>query len=147
MGPLSVVKDYKKNLLNMVLDRINSIKKYLLYDKADDASLQTDEKIYWVNSLKSKCADTGSMECLQIQQGNELKPDGWALSHSTIQGFEYEQGYIYKIIVAEQPVTSKQTPADDALVNYHLVKVINGSLRLNDIWALETIQGNVEFEE
>jgi hypothetical protein len=115
--------------------------------KADDASLQTDEKIYWVNSLKSKCADTGSMECLQIQQGNELKPDGWALSHSTIQGFEYEQGYIYKIIVAEQPVTSKQTPADDALVNYHLVKVINGSLRLNDIWALETIQGNVEFEE
>jgi len=108
-------------------------------------SQQNNEQIYWVNSLKSECTGVGSMECLQIQKGDELKPDGWTLLYSPIKGFEFEHGYVYKLIVKEEAVHAEQVPADGSSIKYHLVKVIqknrDDSLRLNDIWALESING------
>jgi heat shock protein HslJ len=113
--------------------------------KIEAVSLQNNEQIYWVNSLKSECTGVGSMECLQVQKGNELKPDGWTLLYSPIKGFEFEQGYIYKIIVKEEAVPAEKVPADGASTKYSLVKVIqknrDDSLKLNDIWALESING------
>jgi len=113
--------------------------------KIEAVSLQNNEQVYWVNSLKSECTGVGSMECLQIQKGDELKPNGWTLLYSPIEGFEYEQGYVYKIIVNEQAIAAEHVPADASSIKYRLVKVIqknrDDSLRLNDIWALESING------
>lgn len=110
-----------------------------------DISLQSNEHIYWVNSLKYECVGVGPMQCLQIQKGKKLKPDDWTLFYLSINGFEYEQGYVYKIVVKEEAIPSEHLPADSASIRYSLVKTLekrrDDTLRLNDIWALETISG------
>ena len=108
-------------------------------------ALQAHEYIYWVNSLKADCVGTGPMQCLQIQKGDELTADGWQLFYDTIKGFKYKQGYIYKILVKEESVPSEQVPADTSSKKYTLVKVlikkVDSTLRLYNIWALESIEG------
>lgn len=110
-----------------------------------DISLQSNENIYWVNSLKYDCVGVGPMQCLQIQKGKELKPNDWTLFYSSINGFEYEQGYVYKIVVKEEAIPSEHVPTNGASIKYSLIKVLekhqDDTLRLNDIWALETISG------
>jgi len=107
-------------------------------------TLQDNEYIYWVNSLKAECVGVGPMQCLQIQKGNELNTDGWKHFYDTIKGFNYEQGFIYKIIVKEEQIPSNQIPADGSSKRYTLIKVLkkqrDGKINLHDIWALETIR-------
>jgi len=108
-------------------------------------SLQNNEYIYWVNSLKKNCIGVAPMQCLQIQKGEELTADGWQLFYNTIKGFKYKQGYLYKIIVKEEFIPSEKVPADASSRKYTLVSVLkkqrDAKLRLYDIWALEAIEG------
>jgi heat shock protein HslJ len=111
---------------------------------SNHSTLQDNEYIYWVNSLKAECVGVAPMQCLQIQKGNELNTDVWELFYDTIKGFKYEQGFIYKIIVKEEPIPSNQIPADGSSKRYILIKVLekqlDGKIRLHDIWALESIK-------
>ena len=104
------------------------------------------ECVYWVNSLKAECDGVAPVQCLQIQKGEDLQSDGWELFYAPISGFEYEQGYIFKIVVKEEPIPPEQIPADGPSKKYTLVEVldkqIDGKLRLYDIWALENIKGD-----
>lgn len=107
-------------------------------------SLQDNENVYWINSLKAKCVGVAPKRCLQIQKGNEFKDNDWKLFYAAIEGFEYEEGYIYKIIVKEDQISSDRIPADASSIKYTLVKVLEKQLDhkigLHDIWALESIQ-------
>jgi len=107
-------------------------------------SLQDNEYIYWINSLKATCVGVAPMQCLQVQKRDELTADGWQLFYDTIKGFKYKQGYIYKILVKEESIPPDQVPADASSKKYTLIKVlkkqVDSKLRLYDIWALETIK-------
>jgi heat shock protein HslJ len=109
------------------------------------STLPDNEYIYWVNSLKAQCIGVAPMQCLQIQKGNEITTNNWKLFYSTIEGFDYEQGYQYKIIVKEEPVPTNQIPSDSSSIKYTLVKVLmkklDGNMKLHDIWVLESIKG------
>lgn len=110
-------------------------------------SLAENEVLYWVNSLRADCVGVAPMSCLQVQEGDELKQDSWQLFYSSIDGFSYEAGYVYKLLLEKLDLPLEQVPEDASSIRYTLVKVlektIDARLGLNDIWALESIQGEM----
>ena len=109
------------------------------------ALLAENEVLYWVNSLRADCVGIAPMSCLQVQEGDVLRQDAWQLFYSSIEGFSYEAGYIYKLLLQKESLPLEQVPADASAIKYTLLnvleKTIDVKLRLNDIWALEGIQG------
>lgn len=104
----------------------------------------TQGETYWVNSLKVPCSGVGKQQCIQVQKNDSLDPTGWRTFYSPIEGFEYEEGYIYQLRVAEQPRT-EPVPADRSSIAYQLIeqvdKQLDTKLGLHDIWSLTTING------
>jgi len=114
--------------------------------------IAANTSIFWVNSLKAECVGVAPMQCLQIQKGEIMQSDKWEFLYSQIEGFEFEQGYIYKLEVKEEKIPAAQVPADASSIKYTLVRVIekekDATLALHDIWALETLDGNtIDLEE
>ena len=104
-------------------------------------------RTYWVNSSMVPCTGAGPQTCLQIKRGEDLEAGDWEYFYSSIDGFDYEPGYLYRLKVRETKRDAAQTPADASTIVYTLVEVeekqSDPSLRLNDIWALEIIDGEV----
>lgn len=63
----------------------------------------------------------------------------WKPFYESIDGFKYEEGYVYKLLVKEENAL-KPISADASLKNYKLVRVIqkeyNPKLLLNNKWTL-----------
>ncbi|MEN8228191.1 MAG: DUF4377 domain-containing protein [Bacteroidota bacterium] len=101
--------------------------------------------VYWVNSTKVPCVGAGPMQCLQVQKGEIPDPAAWQSFFSPINGFEYQPGYIYKIVVEEKQLDPAEVPADGSSIAYTLVRILDKQqdmrLRINDIWVAENIQG------
>lgn len=102
------------------------------------------ENIYWVHSAKVECTGVSQTTCLQIQKGNSFDiNEKWNLFYSSIEGFEYEPGYIYKLKLRQE--TNENTPADGSSTVYSLVKILekNPDTRYNihDIYVLKSISG------
>ncbi len=116
----------------------------------DDISLENNEFIYWINSYKSYCIGVAPQMCLQIQKGKNKKSGAWQMFYSNINDFEWEPGFIYQIIVRENQIPHSQVPADASDIKYTLVRLVDKqrdpTIRLHDIWALESIQGK-SFDE
>lgn len=104
-----------------------------------------DQHIYWVNSTKASCIGLAPTKCLQIQRSESLNPSAWESFHGSIQGFEYQEGYIYKIIVKETHLDPADVPADASSIEYTLVEILEKRqdlrLRINDIWVATKIKG------
>ncbi len=101
-------------------------------------------EIYWVNSKKTNCSGVGKRTCLLIKKGKVLNDDtNWQSFYSNIEGFEYEEGYLYKLKVKEEQLTD--VPADASSIKYTLVKLLDkkfdNRFLLNDIWVAEKIEG------
>ncbi len=101
--------------------------------------------VYWVNSSKVPCTGAGNMQCLVVQKGESINPENWKSFYANIEGFEFEPGYIYKLIVHEEKLNKENVPADASSVKYSLVEVLEKKqdmrLRINDIWVLTSIEG------
>ena len=106
---------------------------------------KSNEYIYWVNSAKVPCEGVGAMQCLKIQKGDTLNSEKWKLFYSVIDGFDYQPGYIYKLKVREVKTDKENVPADASSIKFKLIKVLEKKqdvrLRINDIWVIESIEG------
>ncbi len=104
-----------------------------------------DQHVYWVNSTKVSCVGLAPTKCLQIQKSETLDPSAWEAFHAPIQGFDYQTGYIYKIVVKENHLDPSDIPADVSSVEYSLVEILEKrqdlKLRINEIWVPVEIQG------
>lgn len=112
------------------------------------AGMEADvEKNIWLNSYKVDCAGVAPMSCWQYQEGESFQYDGWMNLYQGIEGFEYRPGNIYKLRVRVEQLNQANLPADASSIRYHLVKVLetkpDPTLRLNDIWVLEKLEGQV----
>ena len=100
---------------------------------------------YFVNSAKVPCEGVGKMQCLQIQKGEMMSEGNWSNFYGNIEGFDYQQGFIYKISVTEEKSDPATVPADASSIKYTLVQVLEKEtdpiFRLHDIWALRAIKG------
>lgn len=100
---------------------------------------------YWVNSFKVECTGVGPRTCLQVHRGETLEPASWELFYSSIEGFDYEPGFIYQLRLQEEEIPADEVPADGSSIRYTLEEVVekkrDSTVRINDIWALERIGG------
>ena len=107
--------------------------------------VNSNNQVYWVNSSKVPCTGVTPMNCLQVQKNEVINPNQWEFFYDEINGFEYEEGFIYKIEVKEEQLPKNEVPADASSIRYTLIKVISKTAkknnRLHDIWALKTLQG------
>ena len=77
-----------------------------------------DKTNLYVADRKTECA--GSFECIQVK---EKVKGPWRVYSDTIEGFNYEEGYEYKILV--QPLQTKNTLSGLFEEKYKLLKVIS----------------------
>ena len=117
----------------------------LLVQVSGIAQTGPEEHIYWVNSLKVPCTAESPSHCLQVQKAEVPDPNQWESFYSPISGFEFEAGYIYKLIVKERELDVATVPADGSSIAYTLVRVLeknkDNRLVVNDIWVLENLNG------
>ncbi len=110
--------------------------------------LQMDTVTYWINSYRVPCMGVAPMNCLQIRKETSRQ---WHNFHSSIIGFDYEPGYLYRVRVLEERLDPSQVPADTSSIRYTLVsveeKIRDPKLRINDIWVLREMEGCEILEE
>jgi heat shock protein HslJ len=89
-----------------------------------------------VSPVQQDCTGEAEMTCLVIRE----LPDGeLTLFYGTIEGFEYEAGYEYQLLV--NPVSDENAPADAPALNYELIEVqakFPASFE-NKVWELQSI--------
>jgi|SRR5690606_30438872 len=78
-----------------------------------------------VNSYTVDCVGEMEGTCLLVQEGEDIGTEDWEYFYyvDSIEGFEYEPGYIYDLLVRKRNVPNP--PADGSAYSYELVKVIS----------------------
>jgi heat shock protein HslJ len=106
----------------------------------------SEVKVFWVNSSKMPCQGVGPMTCLQVQEGEEIEEGKWLNFFSTIEGFDYKPGNIYRIKVNVEQLPPP-IPADASSLKYRLVEIISEepdrTLRITDIFNVIRV-GDIE---
>ena len=102
-------------------------------------------KTFLVNSFKVPCEGVAPMSCYQIKEFAEVSE--WRNFYNQIDGFNYEPGFLYTIEVEVETLPENEVPADGSSLKYTLVSVveqiIDSRLSVNDIWVLETMNGEL----
>lgn len=99
----------------------------------------------WVKGIKVNCTGAGSMKCMQVQKNDIIEPGEWQNFYSEIEGFQFQNGNLCKLLVAEEKLDKSQVPADGSAIKYKLVEVVEKKpdpvFALHDIFILEAIEG------
>lgn len=78
-----------------------------------------ENKTIYVAPALADCVSEGKQNCLQIRENKE---DEWTLFYDEIEGFDYKEGFTYKIEVNISKL--KNSPADGPTIKYKLVNLI-----------------------
>jgi heat shock protein HslJ len=92
------------------------------------------EKTVFVGPEMVDCTGVGQQKCLQIKQNPN---DEYTLFYSTIEGFTFEPGFEYELVVREETVANP--PADASSLKWILVKEV--SKKQVDASAMPDTQG------
>ncbi len=111
-----------------------------LFAAVGTANAQT-KKVMYVADHKTFCSSTAVTECYQVK---EEKNEDWKVFQNNIEGFEYTEGYEYKLKVSVRSYNNVE-PGSSSLT-YQLLKVMskkktnyNPLQKLNGTWHLEQI--------
>ena len=102
-------------------------------------------KTIFIGPERVECEGEGPQLCYQYKEN----PTGdWLLYYNEIEGFDYEEGFNYELIVAETRV--ENPPAGGSTTQLTLVEEVNKSKLppslIGTIWATETINGQPVIE-
>jgi hypothetical protein len=75
---------------------------------------------YFVGPRRVECTGEGIRKCLLVKQEPEAE---WRRFYDSIEGFEYQEGYLYEILVDATPV--ENPPADGSSMAYRLVRIVS----------------------
>ena len=78
-----------------------------------------EKKTIYVGPNLVNCEVVGNRKCMQVK---ENKGDEWQLFYDHIEGFDYEEGFTYKLEVKVSKI--ENPPADGNSLEYKLIKVI-----------------------
>lgn len=90
-------------------------------------STSKDTVRYTVASQYGDCVGAGPQKCLFVKK--DKQPD-WQFFYSSIEGFNYEEGYEYVIDVKEEK--RENVPADASSIKYILVKEISKTQKTSE---------------
>lgn len=86
--------------------------------------VNNDEETLTIASETKECsAGIAKMQCMLVKKDNTAE---WQYFYNHIEGFTYEPGYEYEIIVSKSKI--ENPPADASSIEYKLVKVISKKL-------------------
>ncbi|PWH85171.1 META domain-containing protein [Brumimicrobium oceani] len=103
-------------------------------------------EIMWVGGFQTECdAGAGKSKCLKVYNGEDLENQKWENMFASIEGFEYEAGYMKKIEVNKVALDAEKVPADASSIQYKMVKELEKKadprVQLNGDWVLTSING------
>ncbi len=75
-----------------------------------------------VNYYHEECEGVISQRCLLIQEGNLIGSDEWEYFYDSIDGFNYEAGFLYDLVVDKTTVTDPA--ADASSIEYKLIETL-----------------------
>lgn len=89
---------------------------FILAAACDDGA---EELRLFVGPQLVPCVGVGPMECLQVRQSPD---EEWQLFYDSIEGFDFEPGYLYELRVERHEVSP--VPADGSSYRYVLIRVV-----------------------
>ncbi len=99
----------------------------------------------YIGPQRIECEGEGPQLCYQYKENPD---DDWLLYYNEIDGFDYEEGYVYELVVAESNVSDP--PAGGSSVQLTLVDVVSKTEpppNLNDtIWIANSLNGQPPLE-
>ncbi len=99
-----------------------------------------DQKTLYVGPNLVDCVGVAPQKCMLVRENPE---DDWKYFYDQIEGFTYEEGYLYELKVAEETVANP--PADSSSLRIKLVEVVSQTPVTVELtgptWLLETLDG------
>ena len=83
------------------------------------AKLGKNDKVLEVGPVKADCVGVAPMKCLRVRESG----DQWRNFSGDIEGFDFVEGYHYRLQVNVEKIASP--PADASKLRYKLVRVLN----------------------
>jgi heat shock protein HslJ len=116
---LSAAKSYQINNKGELEIQYDNGKGNNLLRFAPTNTSSVTEKIIYVNGRTVPCTGVAPQQCWQVK---ESMSNDWTLYYEQIKGFDYEQGYVYKLRVREEIIPNP--PADGSSREWVLVDVL-----------------------
>jgi heat shock protein HslJ len=92
------------------------------------------EKTVYVGPYQVDCVGVAPQKCLLVK---EKAQDDWTMYYDQIQGFEYEEGYEYELLVREDKI--ENPPADASSIRWTLVELRSKTRSLEGTtWVLDS---------
>lgn len=114
---------------------------FILIAMACTPTAELQSKILFIADHLEDCTGVGPRSCMLVKENPE---DEWTYFYGQIEGFEYEAGFTYELLVNE---TSVPNPAADAsAIRYELKNIISkvpsmDNAELFKQWTVIKIQG------
>ena len=96
---------------------------FLILTSCKKEEIDTFETTMRVNDHRQTCQAVGELNCYLVQEGNQIGSSSWNLFYNGIEGFEYEEGFIYNLKIRVEKVANP--PADGSDRKYILIEVIS----------------------
>lgn len=93
---------------------------FMLIISCEKNNLDVNEKTLMIASTKVDCVGVAPQKCLLTK---EVGAENWGYFYSSIAGFNYEEGFEYKILISEKEI--ENPPQDASSKEYTLIKVIS----------------------
>ncbi|MGV3610665.1 MAG: DUF4377 domain-containing protein [Fluviicola sp.] len=91
---------FKILLLTLSLTAIYSTSEAMTYNPEQSVYSDAGEVIKMrVNAHKVDCQPNASASCYSVQKGASIGMDNWETLQQSIEGFTFEEGYTYDLIV------------------------------------------------
>jgi len=114
---------YRSNVLSVVL-REYTMRSLLVCASlllgACQHPLPLEGETLYINHRLVDCVGVGPMQCMQVRTDQQ---QAWTLFYQQIEGFRFEPGYRYQLLVDRVP--HNDAPADAPAIHYRLLKVIS----------------------
>ncbi|MFB9865532.1 DUF4377 domain-containing protein [Rufibacter immobilis] len=94
-----------------------------LLTACSDEEVDRYETTMRINSYRQDCQGVGEMKCLLTQEGDKIGSTEWNLFYDSIQGFQYEEGFVYTLKVRVEKI--ENPPADGSSRTYVLLEVLS----------------------
>ena len=87
---------------------------------AAPAQQEPETKTFYIGPKLEDCPGAGGQKCLMVKENPEAD---YQYFHQPIEGFDYEEGYEYEIVVNVEKV--ENPPADGSSLKYTLVEIVS----------------------
>jgi len=117
---------------------------FILTSCAPQKKVTTKPFIMWIKGIKVDCTGVGSMKCMLVQKSDIIEPGKWQSFYNEIDGFQFQSGYLSKLLVSEEKLSYAHVPADASSIKYKMIELLEKKqdpvFVLHDIWVLESLE-------